>query len=242
MRWSLLMLMGFLACAQTRQETARSTPPPAREPAARTDCREGSEWDGQRCAAVHCPESTHLEAGECVAASVPEEPPEPPVEPELPIEPEAQPDQPIQPVPTQPVSPSSRDPRKLATAPRPQTLLITEIQALERLYAVTAKPSPDRVLLLRRLAEAYVELEYSASAGTDAKSVKLLVAARKKAIDHYRRVMKEYPGYAKLDEVVYYLGYEYERAGDSANARAMYRKLTNEFPKSSYLLRLPKKR
>jgi hypothetical protein len=173
-------------------------------------------------------------------------PTEPPPEPELPLETEAPPVQPVQPptapkpIPTRPVTPSTRDPRKLAQAPRAQTLIITEIHALERLYAVTPRPSKDRVHLLRRLAETYVELEYAAAAGTDAKSAKVLATARKKAIEHYRRIVTEYPTYPGLDEVVYYLGYEYERAKDTAHSRAMYRKLTSEFPNSPYVLRLPK--
>ena len=54
------------------------------------------------------------------------------------------------------------DTRKNRLQARARALLITEIQGLERLYKRTAKKSPDRPQLTRRLAEGYVELESAA--------------------------------------------------------------------------------
>lgn len=133
-----------------------------------------------------------------------------------------------------------RDPRRLATAPRARALLITELQALERLLAATPKSSKDRVLLLHRLAEGYVELEYTVAGATDAQSVKLLAASRKQAISHYREIRAKHATYPKMDDVLYYLGYEYERAKDSAHARALYRELFTRFPQSPFVARVPR--
>jgi tetratricopeptide (TPR) repeat protein len=135
---------------------------------------------------------------------------------------------------------SGRDPRPLASQQRPREYLVAEIQALERLFAATSKTAPDRAFVLRRLAENYVELGYAAQRFNDSTGPKVVVAARKKAIEHYRRLRSEYPTFEKLDEVLYYLGYEYERGGDLANARAMYRQLVSEFPSSAYVAKIPK--
>ncbi|MEZ4375993.1 MAG: hypothetical protein R3B07_34625 [Polyangiaceae bacterium] len=56
-----------------------------------------------------------------------------------------------------------RDARKTRLQARGRALLITEIQGLERLFKRTGKRSPDRPQLIRRLAEAYVELESAAN-------------------------------------------------------------------------------
>ena len=147
-------------------------------------------------------------------------------------------------VPTAPASEPSpsataRDPRRIATQHRPRSLLILELQALEKLYAATPKRSPDRPTLMRRLAEGYVELEYAAQHEAD--GAKIVAAARKHALTYYLAVRSEYPTYAKLDEVLYFAGYEHERAGDTANARALYRELTRAFPASSFVARVPEK-
>ena len=58
---------------------------------------------------------------------------------------------------------AERDTRKTRLQARARALLITEIQGLERLFARTPKKSGDRPQLVRRLAEAYVELESAAT-------------------------------------------------------------------------------
>src|SRR5258708_28867700 len=55
-----------------------------------------------------------------------------------------------------------RDMRKSALKQRALALLVTEIQQLESLYRTTEARSKDRPMLLRRLAEDYVELENAA--------------------------------------------------------------------------------
>jgi len=153
---------------------------------------------------------------------------------------------------------AERDTRKNRLQARARALLITEIQGLERLYKRTAKKSPDRPQLTRRLAEGYVELESAAQrdkiaadiAAQDAKkknqsatkhrqdaaaAEKILAAARKSAIAYYTLMKTDYPDYSKIDEVLYYLAYEYEQGGDLKNARATYFELIQKAPKSAYI-------
>ena len=56
-----------------------------------------------------------------------------------------------------------RDPRAIALKQRGLALLVTELQQLESLVRSTGLTSHDRPMLLRRLAEDYVELEHAAS-------------------------------------------------------------------------------
>jgi len=153
---------------------------------------------------------------------------------------------------------AERDTRQNRLQARARALLITEIQGLERLYKRTAKKSPDRPQLTRRLAEGYVELESAAQrdkiaadiAAQDAKknkkdatkprqdaaaADKILSAARKSAIAYYTLMKTDYPDYSKIDEVLYYLAYEYEQGGDLKNARATYFELIQKAPKSAYI-------
>ncbi|HLV65442.1 MAG TPA: tetratricopeptide repeat protein [Polyangiaceae bacterium] len=153
---------------------------------------------------------------------------------------------------------ADRDTRKTRLQARARQLLITEIQGLERLYARTKKKSPDRPQLTRRLAEAYVELESAAQRDKIAADIKaqdskknrsaaakfraeasaaekIVKAARQKAISYYTKMKNEYPTYSKIDEVLYYLAYEYEQAGDYDNARPVYFELIQKAPKSPYI-------
>ena len=153
-----------------------------------------------------------------------------------------------------------RDERTTRLKARARALLSTEITGLERLYASTRKKSPDRPQLVRRLAEGYVELETSAnndktqaeinaddakraknkpkydhSRSESAKSKKILDSARQNAIKFYNVMKKDYPNYSKIDEVLYYLAYEYEQSGDLDNARKVYFELIQDAPKSKYI-------
>ncbi len=154
-----------------------------------------------------------------------------------------------------------RDQRTTRLKARARALLITEIQGLERLFKQTKRKSPDRPQLLRRLAEGYVELESAAVrdqnedevAAMDAKNKKLgpdavskkrqsaaqakkiAVAARASAIKYYAMMKDQYPNYSKLDEVLYYLAYEYEQAKNYQKAREVYFELIEKSPKSPYI-------
>jgi tetratricopeptide (TPR) repeat protein len=153
---------------------------------------------------------------------------------------------------------AERDTRKTRLQARARALLIAEIQGLERLFRQTKKNSPDRPQLVRRLAEGYVELESAALRdkiasdikAQDAKAkkqnatkfrndaaqaTKIVAAARDKAIAYYSMMKSDYPNYSKLDEVLYYLAYEYEQKGDYKNARTVYYELIQKSPKSPYI-------
>lgn len=152
-----------------------------------------------------------------------------------------------------------RDERKSRLAARQRALLVTEIQGIERLFETTKKNAPDRPQLARRLAEAYVELEAAAFRDKTTAEIKrdelkktnaqqagqqqtqanqadaVMKAARKKAIDNYTLIVKDYPTYPALDEVLYYLAYEYEQANDLKNARSVYYDLIKQRPDSKYI-------
>jgi tetratricopeptide (TPR) repeat protein len=113
-----------------------------------------------------------------------------------------------------------RDTRRPPRAPR---LLATELQGLESLFAATPTNSPDRPQLLRRLAEDYAEQRRATGEGGD------------KAIDRYSALVQQYPNYALLDEVHYYLGLEYETARDFMNARKTYYELIKKYPSSRHV-------
>jgi TolA-binding protein len=153
-----------------------------------------------------------------------------------------------------------RDARQTRLQARSRALLITEIQGLERLYKQTPEKSKDRPQLVRRLAEGYVELEsaanrdmiesdikaddakqakkrktFDAAKAESAKAKKILSEARKKAILFYRIMKRDYPDYSKYDEILYYLAYEYEQAGELDDARKVYLELIEKSPKSKYV-------
>lgn len=158
------------------------------------------------------------------------------------------------------MSAGQRDTRSSRLQARSRALLITEITGLERLYRQTPKGDKDRPQLVRRLAEGYVELESAANrdmveaeiARDDAKRKRqksaydkskkeaskakaILKEARKNAIRYYRIMKRDYPTYSKIDEVLYYLAYEYEQANELDKARKAYLELIEKKPKSQYV-------
>jgi len=158
------------------------------------------------------------------------------------------------------MSAGQRDLRTTRLQARGRQLLITEISGLERLYKATPRQSPDRAQLVRRLAEGYVELESAASrdkikADIDADESKksknkpkydaatkeasnaqqIVVKSRDNAIKYYTRMKKDYPTYSKIDEILYYLAYEYEQNKDLDHARAVYLELIEKAPNSPYI-------
>ncbi len=157
------------------------------------------------------------------------------------------------------IASSQRDQRANRLKSRQRALLATEISGLESLFGGTPKNASDRPTLARRLAEDYVELESAAfrdktnaeverdglkktnpnGAGqkqTQANdAAKIMLAARTRAITYYNLVKNEYPTYAQLDEVLYYLAYEHEQGNDYANARKVYYELIQKRPDSKYI-------
>jgi len=156
---------------------------------------------------------------------------------------------------------AERDSRKGAMKARARQLLFHEISSTERLYKSTPKGTNEHQQLILRLAEAYAELEQAAvreriskdieiqdlkrKKGSKSKMSKLRKeiskakavekTARGKAIGYYRRMSKWYSKYSKIDEVLYYLAYEYEQAGDMKKARDTYKELVAKAPNSQYV-------
>jgi hypothetical protein len=77
---------------------------------------------------------------------------------------------------------------------------------------------------------------------------KSMLGARKAAISYYTLLVSDYsgqpsttfpqnppPAYPLLDEVYYYLAYEYEQGGDTVNARRVYLDLITKTPNSKYI-------
>ncbi len=172
--------------------------------------------------------------------------------------------------PTDIAKTARRDERRKRLKPRLRKLLITEIANVERLYKDTPRNSKDRPVLMRRLAEGYVELEsasfrdkveaevkaqkyrrkskkkYKAWRAEAKKAKEILKVARRSAIKYYKRLKKQYPKWCQFpnqkpgeqgctDEVLYYLAYEYEQAGNLEKARKAYLELTENWPKSKYV-------
>ena len=161
--------------------------------------------------------------------------------------------------PSEQMSASQRDERKNKLQARAKALLVTEISGLENLFRTTPKNAPDRPTLARRLAEDYVELESAAfrektQAEIDRDSLKktnpaaagqkqtaanqantIMSRARQKAEENYNLIRTDYPNYPQLDEVLYYLAYEYEQANDYQNARKVYYELIQKRPDSKYI-------
>jgi hypothetical protein len=151
--------------------------------------------------------------------------------------------------PNNPMEAPPRDERKSRLQARARALLVTEINGLENLFKTTPQNAPDRVQLARRLAEEYVELESAAfrdktTAEMERDNLKksnpqaagqkqtvanqangIMLAARKAAIQYYTLMKDQYPNYGQIDEVLYYLAYEYEQASDNQTARKIYYEL-----------------
>jgi tetratricopeptide (TPR) repeat protein len=141
-----------------------------------------------------------------------------------------------------------RDARKSSLLPRPASLLIAEIQGLETLFRATDLKSPDRPHILRRLAEDYHELACVNSTGMAGTQNATARKAREETIRNYTLLVADYsgvpspdfptsspPAYPLLDDVDYFLGYEYEQSGDAANARRAYYDLIQKMPGSKYI-------
>ncbi|MBS2011650.1 MAG: tetratricopeptide repeat protein [Deltaproteobacteria bacterium] len=148
--------------------------------------------------------------------------------------------------PKQPSLTEPRDDRTLRLQARQKGLLAIEARQVENLYATTKKNAPDRVQITRRLADLYVELESAAfrdkteaeirrdrATATDVD--RTMKGARARAIDLYREIATDFPTHPSIDEVLYYLAYEYEQAGDLGRARAAYYDLVKKAPDSRFV-------
>ncbi len=161
--------------------------------------------------------------------------------------------------PTEQMAASQRDDRKSRMLARQRALLVIEIQQIESLFRATPPNATDRATIARRLAETYVELESAAFRDKTQAEIErdnlrksdsraagekqalanqangIMIAARKRAEQYYTLIKDEYPTYPQLDEVLYYLAYEYEQANEAQNARKAYFELIQKKPDSKYV-------
>lgn len=130
-------------------------------------------------------------------------------------------------------------------------LLVTEIAQVTALLRATPVESPDHARLQRRLAESYVELGDRLAnhrANTPQEKARLaqrVAKARRLAIQYYRQLHQAHPRYCRFprarrearscdDEVLFFWGYELEKAGYPEHARQTYGKLLQRWPGSPH--------
>lgn len=246
MKQALSLPSGILALASllggcTESRTNPVLPDSRSQAANVIVCAPGSFTSGNECIPVtapQCPSGTTPQEGQCVPSQAVAEAPKPAL-------------------PPQATGFTSEyddllDTRKERRTPRSRQLLITEVQGLEALFATVPKNAADRPLLMRRLAQAYVELGAAAArdraqardADTASKSEKIERAARVTAVKYYQMFVDQYPSFCQnktasalsstgcVDEQLYYLGLEYLRGGQMDSARKTFLKLIQAWPAS----------
>ncbi len=160
------------------------------------------------------------------------------------------------------LSRSLRDQRPTRRGVKVRALLTAHIARVERLVAVSAKSDPEHPKLLRGLAESYVDLaesatrerlraEWKAQSGAGAYRQQAEQArrdaghARSRAFAYFEALVRDHPKWCRhpnepahrrecVDEVLYYLGFDYERAGNIEKARKAYLRLLEVWPTSRF--------
>jgi hypothetical protein len=134
------------------------------------------------------------------------------------------------------------DTRQSATGPRARAAVVAELNGLERLVETAAKDSPDRLRLLHRIAEDYVELRSAAMrdelrlSGSEAEQASAQVsAARTQAIAHYQLLLEAFPSYGDRDDVFFGLAIEYGWSNDLKRLRENLFFIIREAPRSRYI-------
>jgi TolA-binding protein len=150
------------------------------------------------------------------------------------------------------------DKRESRTRTRELEMVVREIKGLEGQFFSLNEDSKDRPMLLRQLAEDYVELAFAAQrdvaaataigdlAGAASRKV-TLARSRRGAINFYLLLVNEYGGktsprfrdnpppvYADLDEAKYYLAVEYYVSEDAPRTRRVLLDLVEDNPTSKF--------
>lgn len=120
----------------------------------------------------------------------------------------------------------ARDPRCRVT-PREENVLRDELPKLEARLASTANGDPLRASLLIALMDGYIELWRRQGRGTEAANASL-----RSAIDDADRVIQEFPGDAKIEDVRYYRAFALHRTQQTAAARKAYAEYMQLYPSS----------
>lgn len=119
----------------------------------------------------------------------------------------------------------ARDPRLARNRQRPRALIVTELDALVKLFGATQPTAPDRPALIKRIADVYAELSQSAD-------VRVTASGHRNALKFYELLATDYPKDPQVDEAYYYAGLEHEMAGDLRGARSAYFNLIKNAPQS----------
>lgn len=130
-------------------------------------------------------------------------------------------------------------------------------QEINKLYQLSQqyRRSRSRGEIWLRLAESYVEkaqlVEFREQAAYDAKlrdfldkktrikpKIDLKVARdyNRKAIQLYEWFLRDFPRDKKIDQALFFLGYNHFEAGDVKKGEAYYQRLVKEFPSSAYVI------
>jgi tetratricopeptide (TPR) repeat protein len=155
-----------------------------------------------------------------------------------------------------------QDPRRERWSPRRRPLLVSELQSLEALFAAAPSSSPDRPLLMRRLAYDYDELKFAArqdkqqgvidggrNKSEQARHLDVLAsAAQKMAAKYYQMIDQQHPTFCQtrnatdpakskgcIDDVLYFGGLEQAEMGSLDQARRTFFKLVKDFPQSPWI-------
>lgn len=134
------------------------------------------------------------------------------------------------------------DTRQSATGPRARAAVVAELNGLERLVETAPKDSPDRLPLLHRIAEDYVELRSAAMrdelrlSGSEAEQASAQVgAARTQAIAHYQLLLEAFPSYSERDDLYLALAIEYGWSDDIRSLREKMFFIIREAPRSRHI-------
>lgn len=134
------------------------------------------------------------------------------------------------------------DNRQGVIKPRERAIVVSELNALERLVDTGGKDSSDRVRLLHRMAEDYVELRTAAMrdepqlSGSEAEHARgQITGARTQAIAHYQLILDAYPAYGSRDDVFFGLAIEYGWTGDLRRLRENLFLVIREAPRSRHV-------
>lgn len=154
-----------------------------------------------------------------------------------------------------------KPPRTSVMLPREENADMNELyritdEQIQELYRLTSrmKASPQRGELWLRLAELYAEKaemidhrlqdDYDKklrahNSGQGPKPALNLKAAQeynRKAIQLYEWFARDFPKDKKIDQALFYLGYNYYELGDTKKGTAYYNKLVTEHPRSPYVM------
>ncbi|MBI3071753.1 MAG: tetratricopeptide repeat protein [Deltaproteobacteria bacterium] len=119
------------------------------------------------------------------------------------------------------------------------------IESLLQLIRRTPREHPDLPEFLSRLAEMYWEegdlyfrramkREGASEAAAREAEMRRASDAQGRAVKIYERIVKSFPSYKRLDEVLYFLGYAYQELGRIRDAEDRFREILRDIPTSDY--------